>query len=212
MGNVLLFPGGFKPFHDGHLGILEAHINNLDNIPIDEVRIYISQKGRDFIPDAMQTLLFLTEIRHNLEKVYNVKIRVAISNYVSPIRQCYIDAGDIEDNNLYALVSSNKDNDIARKKDFGAAFAKGGKYYNPEVGEKTMYLDTELNPIRYTFRDDSLNDEIISSTIIRSDIKRDDYYNFKCGYMNMLTKGIVTKQQLDEYYFALRYYVLEENK
>lgn len=42
--NILLFPGGFKPFHDGHLSILKSHIFNIDNVHIDEVRIYISSK------------------------------------------------------------------------------------------------------------------------------------------------------------------------
>jgi len=210
MNNILLFPGGFKPFHDGHLKILESHINNLDNVHIDEARIYISQKGRDFIPDAIQTLLFLTDIKPNLEKLYNIKLRFIISSTVSPIRQCYIDAGNTEDDNMYALVSSNKGNDIIRAKDFGKSFAKGGKYYSPEIGEKTMFLNTELNPARYTFRDDSLNNEIISSTIVREDIKNDDYFNFKCAYLDMLTKGLVSKKQLDDYYHALRFYVLEE--
>lgn len=211
MSNILLFPGGFKPFHDGHLGILCSHIFNLDKIHIDEVKILISKKGRDFIPDATDTYNFLMVIKPNIEKAWNIKVSVEICDVLSPIRKCYMLAGDPDNHDMYSLVSSDKDDDIIRKKDFGAAFAIGGKYYNPEVGEKTMYINTSVVPVQYRLRDDFLNYENISSTIVRSDIKSNDFYNFKCAYSYMLSNGLVTKEILKEYFNSLRMYVSDEN-
>ena len=76
--NILLFPGGFKPFHDGHLSILKSHIFNIDNVHIDEVRIYISSKNRDNIT-ADSSLWFLNNIKDKLSELYNVNINVGIS-------------------------------------------------------------------------------------------------------------------------------------
>ena len=207
MNNVLLFPGGFKPFHDGHLSILESHIYNLDNIPINEVKIYISNKGRDFIPDAELTYDFLDSIKNNLEDEYNVKFSIEICDNVTPIRKCYITAGNIEEDmchNVYGLVSSNKDNDIIRKRDFADAYSKNGKYYNESIGERTIFINTNVEPSLYLLRNDDLIDTPISSTIVRKDIKNNDFYNFSCDYTYMLYKRFIIRDELKMYFDILR--------
>lgn len=108
---ILLFPGGFKPFHDGHLSILKSHIFNIDNVHIDEVRIYVSYKNRDTIT-AESTLWFLNNIKNNLSNLYNTNIIPEISNIPSPIGKCYCDVSTNNTNDLFCLVSSDKGNDI----------------------------------------------------------------------------------------------------
>lgn len=206
MNNVLLFPGGFKPFHDGHLSILESHIYNLDNIPINEIHIYISNKGRDFIPNAGLTYDFLNLIKDNLENEYNVKFSIEICDNVTPIRKCYMTAGNIEKDmcsNIYGLVSSDKGNDIIRKRDFADAYSEKGKYYNKSIGERTIFINTNVKPTLYLLRNDDLVNTPISSTIVRSDIKNNDFYNFSCAYSYILHKKLITSEKLKEYFSIL---------
>ena len=123
--NILLFPGGFKPFHDGHLSILKSHIFNIDNVHIDEVRIYISSKNRDNIT-ANSSLLFLNNIKDKLSELYNVNINVCISEYPAPIRKCYNDVGSSINDEKFCLVTSNKGNDIKRKDEFVQLYSVNG--------------------------------------------------------------------------------------
>ena len=183
--NILLFPGGFKPFHDGHLSILKSHIFNIDNVHIDEVRIYISSKNRDNIT-ADSSLWFLNNIKGKLSKLYNVNINVGISEYPAPIRKCYNDVGSSINDEKFCLVTSNKGNDIKRKDEFVQLYSENGKYY-----DSTKH---------YINRDDEYNNECVSSTIIRNDIYNHNYNMFKTAYINMLSNNILDEKILKKYY------------
>lgn len=200
--NILLFPGGFKPFHDGHLSILKSHIFNIDNVHIDEVRIYISSKSRDNIT-ADSSLWFLNNIKDKLSELYNVNINVNISEYPAPIRKCYNDVGSSTNNDKFCLVTSNKGNDIKRKDEFVQLYSENGKYYDSTIGVKTIYINADIEPIHYINRDDEYNNEYVSSTIIRNDIYNHNYDMFKTAYINMLSNNILDEKILKKYYEKL---------
>lgn len=202
--HILLFPGGFKPFHDGHLSILKSHIFNIDNVYIDEVRIYISSKNRDNIT-ADSSLWFLNNIKDKLSELYNVNINVSISEYSAPIRKCYNDVGNSINDEKFCLVTSNKGNDIKRKDEFTKLYSKNGKYYDSTKGVKTIYINADIEPIRYINRNDKYNNECVSSTIIRNDIYNNDYDMFKTAYINMLSNNILDEKILEKYYEKLIY-------
>ena len=197
--NILLFPGGFKPFHDGHLSILKSHIFNIDNVHIDEVRIYISSKNRDNIT-ADSSLWFLNNIKDKLSELYNVNINVCISEYPAPIRKCYNDVGSSINDEKFCLVTSNKGNDIKRKDEFVQLYSENGKYYDSTKGVKTIYINANIEPVHYINRKDEYNNECVSSTIIRHDIYNHNYDMFKTAYINMLSNNILNEKILKKYY------------
>ena len=197
--NILLFPGGFKPFHDGHLSILKSHIFNIDNVHIDEVRIYISSKNRDNIT-ADSSLWFLNNIKDKLNELYNVNINVCISEYPAPIRKCYNDVGSSINDEKFCLVTSNKGNDIKRKDEFVQLYSENGKYYDSNKGVKTIYINANIEPVHYINRNDGYNNECVSSTIIRHDIYNHNYDMFKTAYINMLSNNILNEKILKKYY------------
>ena len=197
--NILLFPGGFKPFHDGHLSILKSHIFNIDNVHIDEVRIYISSKNRDNIT-ANSSLWFLNNIKDKLSELYNVNINVCISEYPAPIRKCYNDVGSSINDEKFCLVTSNKGNDIKRKDEFVQLYSENGKYYDSTKGVKTIYINANIEPVHYINRRDEYNNECVSSTIIRHDIYNHNYDMFKTAYINMLSNNILNEKILKKYY------------
>ena len=200
--NILLFPGGFKPFHDGHLSILKSHIFNIDNVHTDEVRIYISSKNRDNIT-ANSSLWFLNNIKDKLSELYNVNINVCISEYPAPIRKCYNDVGSSINDEKFCLVTSNKGNDIKRKDEFVQLYSENGKYYDSTKGVKTIYINANIEPVHYINRKDEYNNECVSSTIIRHDIYNHNYDMFKTAYINMLSNNILDEKILKKYYEKL---------
>ena len=197
--NILLFPGGFKPVHDGHLSILESHISNIDNVHIDEVRVYISPKDRDCIT-ADTSLWFFNKIKDNLSDFYNVDIITAISDIPSPVGKCYNDVSTCLTLDKFCMVSSNKDSDIVRKSDFVNTYRVGGRKYDSSKGEQTVYINANIEPVHYINRNDEYNNECVSSTIIRNDIYNHNYDMFKTAYINMLSNNILNEKILKKYY------------
>ena len=200
MQNILLFPGGFKPFHDGHLSILESHISNIDNVHINKVYIIISPKSRDDI-NADTTLWFLNTIKNNLINYYSVEFDIDISDVPSPIRKCYDIVNNSDFQDKFCLVTSNKDNDLKRKIEFVNNYQYTGKYYDIIKGEKSIMINADIEPIKFQNRTDEYDNENISSTILRNDINNKDYKSFKTGYYKMLNSNVVSEPVLLNYFF-----------
>ena len=201
--NILLFPGGFKPFHDGHLSILESHISNIDKIHINDIHIIISPKSRDNIT-AETTLWFLNKIKQNLINYYNVNFNIEISDMPSPIRKCYDMVNNSDFYDKFCLVTSNKDNDLKRKIEFVNNYQYTGKYYDILKGEKTIMINADIKPVKFQNRNDKFNNENISSTILRNDINNKDYESFKTGYYKMLQHDIININVLQNYFQLLK--------
>ena len=140
---VLLFPGSFKPFHDGHFLLLKRYIEELQP---EKLYIIISNKNRsgitaesteDFIKIALGDRLMDTEI--NIE----------ISPSPSPINYCYKIIGNDPEENEYTMVNSSKDSD-KRIEQFYELFKKGGKYYHDK--SYAVKVDIDIEPIKMNLK------------------------------------------------------------
>ena len=82
MKKVILIPGSFKPFHDGHLSLIESYLKS--DFKPDLIRFLISKKDRDGI-SAPVTLKFMKKV---LKKFKDV-VEVEVCDLPSPITECY---------------------------------------------------------------------------------------------------------------------------
>lgn len=199
---VILYPGAMKPFHDGHLSLLEKYISNNDNIVPFVVHIIISPSQRNGI-NAETTYNFIKQIKFaNINKISDIQIQISNSN---PLMACYSICGYCNDlDTKFVLAASSKGDDLERVSAFNKVFSKGGKYYNPEIPDKIYHLNVDSTPYYYKNRTDNFNGCAISSTIVRYDIYNNDYTNFKTAYYNLLNKHLITENILKEYFNNLR--------
>ena len=198
---VVLYPGAMKPFHDGHLSLLESYISNNDNIIPDTVHIIISPSERSGIK-AVTTEKFIKSIDFSkINKKCSIEIQVAQAN---PIVACYAICGHCEDPDVrFVLASSEKGDDTNRIEYFKSLFSEGGKYYNENFPERVININVNQKPLIYKTRTDAYNHKPISSTVVRYDVVNRDFNNFKAAYENMLSRELITVYALYDYYTEL---------
>ena len=198
---VVLYPGAMKPFHDGHLSLLESYISNNDNIIPDTVHIIISPSERSGIK-AVTTEKFIKSIDFSkINKKCSIQIQVAQAN---PIVACYAICGHCEDPDVrFVLASSEKGDDTNRIEYFKSLFSEGGKYYNENFPERVININVNQKPLIYKARTDAYNHKPISSTVVRYDVVNRDFNNFKTAYENMLSRELITVYALYDYYTEL---------
>ena len=198
---IVLYPGAMKPFHDGHLSLLESYISNNDNIIPDTVHVIISPSERSGIK-AVTTEKFIKSIDFSkINKKCNIQIQVAQAN---PIVACYAICGHCEDPDVrFVLASSEKGDDTNRIEYFKSLFSEGGKYYNENFPERVININVNQKPLIYKTRTDAYNHKPVSSTIVRYDVVNRDFNNFKAAYENMLSRELITVYALYDYYTEL---------
>ena len=98
MKRKIFFPGSFSPFHDGHYSMIKQLLQ-FDN---SEIEIIISNKNRDNIKSNI-----IFDFVKDMFKSYN-NIIVTLSD-ISPILYVYNNTNN--DDIIYSLIRSNKDND-----------------------------------------------------------------------------------------------------
>lgn len=187
-----IYPGAFKPFHDGHfLQVLKY----LDCTDYDvNVKIIISTADREGIT-AATTEKFIKKVFAGYEDV-----DIEISKYPSPIRTTYEMIAETP--GLYTMVSSSKGGDDERIKGLKKYYGEGGKGFNPEI--TVIDPPVDISPILYDNRLDGNNSKEISSTIVRSDIRNDNFLIFKTSYKYILENSAVTENDLEEYFENLK--------
>ena len=192
---ILLFPGAFKPFHDGHFLLLRRYVEELSP---EKVYIVISNKERSGIT-AEQSKEVIEEIFAGVWK--DIEVNVEISDKPSPINYCYGIIGNDEDSNEYVMINSSKDND-KRIEQFYELFKKGGKYYHSKSYASNPEVETE--PLYYWNRKDDFADSPISSAIVRNDIIEDDWKNFKKAYENIIDDSFLDIDNLETFFDELK--------
>ena len=193
----VLFPGKFKPFHDGHMDIIKKYLACKEYQTY--VTIIISKVDKDGMK-AATTKWFLDKLFADYKRV-----KVIISRDNSPIATAYDMTGQKEyGDGKYTMVSSNKKNkrndDGERTKDFVTLFKKGGKYYTN--GVEPIKLNVDTTPLRYKGRPGINGD--ISATVIRKDAKHGDYDLFRTAYLRMIEDGDATENLIKAYYSTVR--------
>lgn len=191
----VLFPGKFKPVHSGHIALMEKYINSTDyDVHLTIIISRMSKEGLD--PNTSKWFL---------DRIYakNPKVTVKVSTDPSPIGTVYNMAGQAEmGEGVYAMGTSAKGGDIKRAEDFVAKFAEGGKYFTP--GVEAIFFPVNPEPLMYTGRTDMYADAPVSSTIVRMDIRNNDFASFRTAYLPMIEEGLVNDALLKEYFERLK--------
>jgi len=123
---TVLFPGGFKPPHKGHLHLI---LNALKNKYVKKVVIIIGLKHREGI-DAEDSGMLFGEFFKNTKLATRVQIYVARQSE-SPVGAAYEyihSSGNKGD--IFTLLASDKDleSDLQRIEDFVSSHTNNGKY------------------------------------------------------------------------------------
>ena len=187
--NILLFPGSFSPYTDGHYGIVARYISaaRKKDIKIDKVVIIISSKEREGI-DTKSVYKFVSRLYSN-----DNRFEIRLSGEKGPISEVYkyvnIRASENKETVNYIFVRSNKDDDTAAD-DFNRSFGKGGKYELDNV--KVIEIDNVSDsPLLYKNRGDNKDGKPISASTVREDIRNNDFDKFLKSYQ-IIRKSEIT--------------------
>jgi hypothetical protein len=191
----VLFPGKFKPVHSGHIALMEKYLNSTE-YDVD-LTIVISKAPKEGLtPETSKWFLDTIFAK-------NRNVHVIVSPDPSPIGTVYNLTGEkAMGDGIYAMGTSAKGDDIKRAEAFVKKFAEGEKYYTP--GVKTIFFPVNPEPLPYVGRNDAFADAAISSTIVRQDLRNDDFEMFKTSYIPMLEEGLVNEALLKEYFEKLK--------
>lgn len=191
----VLFPGKFKPVHYGHISLMYQYLNSKE-YDVD-LTIIISRAGKEGLtPETSKWFL---------DKIFqgNKRVKTIIASDPSPIKTVYDMIGQKEyGDGVYAMGTSSKGTDIKRAADISAKFGKEGKFYTP--GVEVILFPTDPTPTIYSGRSDMYADAPISSTIVRLDIRNNDYDNFRTAYQPLLEDGVLNENTLQEYFERLK--------
>ena len=178
-GIIVLLPGGFKPPHGGHLE-LAVKYSKLPNV--SEVKILIGPKEREGITREQsitvwnELLIGTTGI--TVQKVAEDNPLLAAYKYIETAKP-----------GTYALAASSKGEDYVRVKKFVEGHAEGSKYHKAGVNVIELPLDTK--PLLYTGRTDGSNGKGVSASVLRQDLAKKDYKNFKTNYPSTIPENIL---------------------
>lgn len=191
-----LYPGAFKPFHDGHYMLLKRYIETYKNDDDSYFMIIVSSTSREFIT-IDKSIEFIT----NIVETKLVSKNVIVYPDANPMRACYTLVGQSIlhgfNKDVYTIISSSKGNDNKRFEDFYNSYNEGGKYYSG-INKIFKPNDIILEPVLLD------NGTPINATTLRNYIKENDYDSFKTGYKYMLSDRVISENELKVYFNALK--------
>lgn len=170
---TVLYPGGFKPAHEGHLDLIRRYSKHPE---VNEVWVLVGPGIREGISQsvAVQILEKLTEGLSN--------VIVQAVPWPSPVLASY-KIVESADPRSYSLAASSKEAENAKRiKDFVFKHSPEGKFFRPEVN--VLELPVDITPTIYEGRTDDHNKEPISASLIRQDLINGDLDNFITAYPN----------------------------
>lgn len=194
MRKVILIPGSFKPFHDGHLSMIESYLKS--DFKPDLIRFLISKKDRDGI-SAPVTLKFMKKV---LKKFKGV-VEVEVCDLPSPITECY-DIIIHSSDTTYTIGGSDKDDDDRIKVIIDAFSKSKGKYHDLVTNNNVKVVKSviKVESLKYKRRGDEYKGKDVSASVCRKDIINDDFEKFKTAYINMIKNGYVTEDDVRTYF------------
>lgn len=169
---TVLFPGSFKPAHAGHLDLISRYSADP---AVNEIKILVGPGIRDEISQDIAVDIISTLIKDPKVKIEKVK-------EVSPVLAAY---KFIETANpgTYALASSKKEEDYKRVQKFVEQHKENGKYFNIKpVGVEIIELPVDTSPLKYYGRNDQYENTPLCASILRDDIRKNDFNNFASNY------------------------------
>ncbi|HRT03677.1 MAG TPA: hypothetical protein P5513_07040, partial [Candidatus Diapherotrites archaeon] len=173
-GVIILYPGGFRPIHGGHISLIRRY----SDLPeVKKIVVLVGPKNRDGI-DQDKAVKIAERLTSDIDKVIVEKVY-----WPSPILTAYKIIGDASPG-YYALAASAKGEDYKRVKDFVFKHSKGNKFSREDEGVYVIEFPINTDPLVFMGRNDNHEGEPISASVLRNDIINNDFNNFKTGYPN----------------------------
>lgn len=193
---VILYPGGFKPFHDGHFKLL---INALDNnLDIDALIIFIGKKQRDYITGEKTYEFILTYVAPFIEYHYGIPVYCILSD--NPIKDCFNKIDQDIDGYTYTILSSDKSADDKKRCDMFYEYYKvGGKFNTGKWNYDKVFKLNNTNSKVY-FNNNLSEYCEISGTYIRNYFMNNMLNIAFDGFKYMICNGVVSSHDILEYY------------
>ena len=193
---VLLYPGGFKPFHGGHLEILHRYVEEVNP---DTVVIYQSEKERGAI-DCVSSMAFITSVIEE-SGILNFGGEILTKHCKIPVLECFkaVETGCFGEGD-YTMAYSSKGKDGDRAVAFFERHQPGEKYYGIMARGVTV-TDYKVNvePLVYTGRGDEYDGQPISSTVLREDIGEGDLEKAMSAYPNIESIREILKTYIEKW-------------
>ena len=191
----VIFPGAFKPVHSGHIALIQKYLES-DEYNTD-VTVIISKLPREgILPESSEW--FFKKIFRN-----NRKVKILVSEQPSPITYAYSLIGNkFYGDGIYAMGASSKPEDISRAEKCEKVFAPNGKYFTE--GIKVILFPVSPEPLTYRNRTDTFNSSPISASIVRNDVRKNNYSLFKEAYLPLLKQKLITSDELKTYYNMIK--------
>jgi len=173
---IVLFPGGFKPLTGAHISLIQRYAK-LPNVK--QIKLLVGPKERDGI--TQDTAIHIAKML----LYYEFKVTVEASKWPSPVLTAFKEVEFATDSSTYTLASSTKGKDYERANDFISKHQPGQKYYDVlHENVEVISLPVNVAPILYKGRIDKNKGMPISASILREDLKNDNYAYFKTNYPN----------------------------
>ena len=170
-GITVLYPGGFKPAHSGHLDLIFRYS---EHPAVREVLVLVGPGVREGISQSVAV-----DILNKLTEGMN-KVIIQAVPYPSPVLASYkfVEAAE---SGCFALAASSKEEENAKRiKDFVFKHSPEGKFYRKDI--KVFELPIDIEPKRYEGRMDEHEGEPISASVIRQDLINGDLEKFETSY------------------------------
>lgn len=167
INTIVMFPGGFKPFTEAHLDMVNRYAMHPD---VSDIVLFVSPSKRDMV-DAKTAVSIINNTLMGLHFDANVSIHLDMKSY-SPILAVYrwIEKSERKPGK-YTLASSTKDEDYKRVKDFTNNYSPEKYGKNLPKGVNIIELPIDVTPVM-------VNNEPISATTIRKCVNELNYYKF----------------------------------
>lgn len=187
---IVLFPGGFKPPHGGHLELATRYSQQPG---VSQVIILIGPEPREGITRE-QSIAIWRELTKS-----NNKILIQKTEVTSPITAAYKYIETAKPGS-YALAASSKGDDYKRVQAFVKAHEPGSKY--AREGVNVVELPLDVKPLPYQNRTPkaekytpgkSENNKGVSASVLRADLKNNDKEAFATNYPNVADKAVVDR-------------------
>lgn len=190
MHRIIFFPGGFKPVHAGHIYMI---LNALNTYKDADIYVIPSNKKRGNI-SADTTIDFMKKVFAAYPNVHILQCESP-----SPLRDVYAYTGEKTfGDGFYAMLSSEKEDDIVRSIKYVEGFSEGGKYYTNGVIPFVCTIDAGA----LCFSDGVA----ISSTILRNCARLntpESKARFFEAYSMLINSGMITIADVEEYYTSI---------
>ena len=190
---ILLFPGSFSPFTDGHYIILKRYMEYFDRTDSKyAVFIIKSSSPRDGLKYSSTASM--------IKQLYSDNNKVSMIKAKNPIGECYATVNVTDDSMKgkikYVFIGSSKDND-ERTIQFTEYFKKH------HLSELVDMPSINIEPCLYKGREDKFEDKPVSSVVEREDVRKNDFKSFMTGYKYILNSETSFSEKTLRHYFEL---------